>query len=50
MAVSTPDAEEASEKLQAKFEKELGVKYHTFEETIKDTVHELLEIEKKVKA
>jgi hypothetical protein len=34
----------------SKSEKELGIKYHSFEDCIKDTVNELLAVEKRVKA
>lgn len=34
----------------SKSEKELGIKYHSFEDCISDTVRELLEVEKRVKA
>lgn len=34
----------------SKSKKELGIKYHSFEQCIKDTVNELLAVEKRVKA
>ena len=48
MSVSTPDAEEASEKLQAKFEKELGVKIKDFETTLDKKKKSLKEAEGKL--